>query len=246
MYQQSVTILGVQVHCIDREALLAQVLTWARGRECYVVAYVNAHCLNLAASDSTFKDVLNQANLVYVDGIGVVFAGNFLGYRGLHKITGRAWIDDFCNTGAKEGLRIFLLAGKPGVAEKAGRRLEQRYPGLVVCGTADGYFEIKSEAQVIAELEANPPQLLWVGMGSPIQEKWVARNRAKIRTPVIWTVGALFDYVAELEKPVPAWLDRLGLEWLWRLLINPREKWQRYILGNPQFVGRVFRQKFDK
>ena len=173
----------------------------------------------------------------------MVWAGKLLGCQGLHKVTGRILIDDLCRRGEEFNLSLYLLGGIPGVADQAGNVLLQRYPKVKICGTADGYFQSKSEEQVLSEISAHHPQVLLVGMGAPKQENWVATNQHKIRATVCWSVGALFDYLAGVEKPAPHWLERLGLEWAWRLKEDPQGKWRRYCFGIPRFVMRVVRQR---
>src|SRR4030066_1827203 len=163
-------ILSVRIACIDRETLIEQALIWGKSKEHRTIAYSNANSLNIASENIEFRICLNQIDLVYADGIGVVWAGKFLGKPTLHKVTGRVWIDDFCKQAAQAGIRLYLLGGKPGVAKRAAEVLQQRYPELVICGTADGYFHTRREQSVLEDLTAINPDILLVGMGTPIQE----------------------------------------------------------------------------
>ncbi len=243
-------ILGVEVACLDIPGLLSRVAEWSTQTTRRTILYVNAHCFNTATKDPVYQDILGQADLVYADGISVVWAGRFLDGCELHKMTGADWIYDFAawaeaRARAKTGsVRVYLLGGKPGVARRAADHLAQRYPSLEIVGAADGYFQEKSEALVLQEIQDCAPQVVFVGMGTPVQEKWIAAHRQQIAAPVCWAVGALFDYLAGEEARVPAGMYRLGLEWFWRLLVDPLGKWRRYLLGNPWFVFRVLRQKY--
>jgi N-acetylglucosaminyldiphosphoundecaprenol N-acetyl-beta-D-mannosaminyltransferase len=236
-------ILGVKVSVVDRVRLLA-----LAGETCQDItprffAYVNAHCLNIAQGDWELKDILNKADLVYADGVGVVAAARWLGGPRLEKITGRDWINQYCKVASECGMKTYIVAGKPGVARRACQRMEEQYPKLKIIGCSDGYFFEKSEKAVLDEIRELRPDVVMIGMGVPRQEKWVNHWRTHLPVPLFWTVGALFDYVAGVELPVPALLNRLGLEWLWRLGIDPLGKWRRYIIGLPLFVFRVIRQK---
>lgn len=242
----SVDVLGVQVSCISRQDVLSLPLEWAQQSWQRTIFYVNAYCLNLSAQDPTYQALLNAADLLYPDGIGVVMASRLLGGCSLEKITGRDWIDDFCSQAALAGLRLYILAGKPGVASRAAVILSQRYPGLQIVGTRHGFLDTNTNSAVITEINQARSQLVWVGMGSPRQERWLAAHRSEINAPVCWAVGALFDYLAGVEPPVPAWMNRLALEWFWRLLVDPRGKWRRYLLGNPEFVSRVLYQMWKQ
>ena len=137
-----------------------------------------------------------------------------------------------------------IIAGKPGVAKIARMKLLADLPQLKIVDAYDGYFNENTEDEVIKQINEAKPHVLFVGMGTPAQEKWIANHRNEINTRVCWSVGALFDYIAGIEAPVPKWMDKLSLEWLWRLLIDPINKWKRYILGIPIFLFHVFRQKF--
>lgn len=236
---QSVEIMGVRVMAIEQHRLVEQVLAWVRAEAQHTVTYVNAHCLNLAVENPAYREQLNHTDLVYVDGIGVVWAGWMCGVRGLHKVTGRNWITELCQKGEADHLRLYLLGGEPGVAGQARQVLTQHYPKLCICGSADGYFQQKNEECVVEEINASQTEVLLIGMGAPTQENWVAKNRSRLQANVCWSVGALFDYLAGVEKPVPTWLEQMGLEWAWRLKENPKRKWKRYCMGIPRFVGRV-------
>lgn len=241
-----VNVLGVNISCLRKQDILQTVFQWAFEERLRVITYVNANCLNVASANSTYRAMLNQVDLVYPDGISVVWASRFLGGSNLEKVTGRDWIFDFCELAAACHLRFYILAGAPGVAEKARCNLLARWPSLQVVGASDGYFAVKSEAQVLQELALAAPQVLLIGMGAPRQELWLAAHYAEIPTPVCWGVGALFDYVAGVEPAVPTWMNSLALEWLWRLMVDPGGKWRRYLFGNPAFVARLVHQILSK
>ena len=239
-----VEILGVRVDCVSKTKLLEIVSHWIAGEEMRTITYVNAHCINLASANSGYRSILNQADLVYSDGVGVVWASRFLDGCNLQKITGREWIFDFCQLAADQGLSFYILAGEPGIAERACQRLLARWPSLNIVGVCDGFFQAKSEAQVLVEIKQAIPDVLLVGMGTPRQEEWIDSHSQELPVKVCWAVGALFDYVAGAEPSVPTWMNALALEWLWRLFMDPLGKWQRYLFGNPSFALRVLWQKF--
>jgi N-acetylglucosaminyldiphosphoundecaprenol N-acetyl-beta-D-mannosaminyltransferase len=241
---QTVKILGVDIHCANLEDILDTVYEWSQEGEKYSVLYVNAHCFNIAANDNSYFQILTEADLVYPDGISVVWSSKFLGGCPLIKMTGADWIQDFCEFASSKSIRIYVLGGKPGIGERAVENLRTRYPNIIISGFTDGYFINKSNDQTINEINELEPHVLFVGMGTPIQEKWIFEMRNKIDVPVCWAVGALFDYLAGVESRVPGWMYSSGFEWLWRLMVDPAGKWKRYIIGNPLFAYRIFRQKF--
>jgi N-acetylglucosaminyldiphosphoundecaprenol N-acetyl-beta-D-mannosaminyltransferase len=240
----TVSVLGVRVSDINKAGLINLVREWADPGRLRTLVYVNAHCLNTAYTDIRYRNILNQADLTFPDGIGVVWAGRWLDGARLEKLNGRVWFPEICETAITHQWSIYILAGKRGVAACAKNILLCRYPGLRIIGATDGFFEERSEAEVLQEITALRPNILFVGMGAPLQEKWIASHRDAIPVPVVWAVGALFDTVTGIEQLAPDWLNALALEWFWRLLMNPRKKWRRYLIGNPLFIYRVFRQKY--
>lgn len=240
--REPANILGVPVSTLELGSLLEVVHLWSRQSTHRIITYVNAHCLNLAQRYPHYLLLLQQADLVYSDGVSVVWASKMLGGNQLQKMTGGDWIHIFCKMAVRDSLRMYILGGYPGIVQRARLNLENKYPGIKIVGTSDGYFQEKSEQEVLSEIEATQPHVVFVGMGTPRQEEWIFSHRSKISAPVCWAVGALFDLVAGSERRVPAWMNSLGLEWFWRLLLDPRGKWKRYLIGNPVFVARVLRQ----
>ncbi|NJP04340.1 MAG: WecB/TagA/CpsF family glycosyltransferase [Chloroflexaceae bacterium] len=239
----TVDVLGVHVACVGTPQILHQVTIWAHQHDLRTIFYVNAHCLNVAYTHARYQQVLNQADLVYPDGISVVWAGRLLGGCRMQKATGADWIAPFCALAVQQQWRLYVLAGKPGIARQACSRLMQQWPGLNIVGMCDGFFHEKTEQEVLDDIRRTHPHVLFVGMGIPRQEIWLASHRHHIKTPVCWAVGALFDYVAGVEPRVPTWMNQLALEWLWRLIVDPTGKWRRYLIGNPLFVARIWHQK---
>lgn len=243
---ESVDILGVQVNCVDSDDLLGLSCRWASEMTRRTIFYVNAHCMNLAWDDMEYRQILNQADLVYADGISIEWANRVLGGCRVSKATASDWLDDFCRMAVANRLRLYIFAGRPGVGSRTREYLTAKWPGIQIVGTADGYFQEMDEAEVLEDIESKSPQILFVGRGTPLQEKWIARHRESIDVPVWWGIGSLFDLTAGVEPWPPDWLTALGLQWFWRLLKNPAGKWRRYVLGNPLFVSRVLRQKWMK
>ena len=118
------------------------------------------------------------------------------------------------------------------------------YTEMELTGYSSGYLTDETQEKVIDEINTISPDILFVGMGSPYQEIWISNNQDKISAKIFWAVGALFDYLAGAERITPAWISMIGFEWLWRLSMDPKGKWKRYLIGNPVFVKRIFKQKF--
>ncbi len=239
--RDTVTLLGVRVDRLTLDGLLDTATHMARSGGRHVIMYVNAHCLNTAYTDPAYRHILSRADVVYCDGAGVVLSARLTGQRLPERMTGADWIYPLCRRCAAEGVSLYLLGGQPGVAAQAAKRLTTLYPNLGIAGTHHGYIHY-SPAESIAAIEAANrarPDILLVGMGTPLQEKWIAAHRSQLETPVVWAVGALFDFVAGVQPRGPRWMLDHGLEWLYRLFSDPRRLWRRYLIGNPLLILRV-------
>jgi len=207
------------------------------------VCYVNAHSWNVARRDRGFHDLLTSADVLYADGMSLVWASRLLGRPLPARLSSADYAGDFARACAERDVSVYLLGGAGTVAERAADRLIAEAPGLRVAGVADGYFDPTDGADVVDRINRANPDLLLVGMGSPWQERWSAERRDALNVPVIWCVGALFDYLADVEPRAPRWMSRNGLEWVYRLTVDPRGKAERYLLGNPRFVASLVRTR---
>lgn len=236
-----VDVLGVRVHALDLPGLLRAVDDLIlRGRA--TVAYANVHVLNEAVKDKDLRGFLNDADVCYCDGSGVVLGARLLGRSLPERMTGADWIWDLA-AHAEGRYRLFWLGCAPGVTEAAALALQARYPALDVV-TDHGFHEKTGPENdaLIARINEARPAILLVGMGTPVQEAWVAQNRAAIDAPVVWVLGATADFVSGKVSRGPAWLHQ-NQEWLARLLTEPQRLWRRYLIGNSLFIARVLRQR---
>ena len=245
-----VEILGVGVDPLTVEELHAEILKLTQKDGLSLVLNANAHCLNLCYQDAELRDFLNRADVVFCDGAGVMLAARILGGRVPERITYADWAWRLAAFAEAEGLSLYFLGARPGVAEKAARRLRERYLGLKIAGTRHGYFDYASGSPeneaVVREINASAPDILLVGLGMPLQERWLMWNRDRLNANIALTGGAVFDYVSGGLRRGPRLLTDNGLEWLARLFVEPRRLGRRYLLGNPQFLARVLRQRLGR
>lgn len=241
---RKIDVLGVCVDALSVEELHDQIRGFVRDREPALVLNANAHCLNLACRDASLRDFLNGAEVVFCDGMGVMLAARILGKKIPERITYADWVYSFSTLAEDEGFSLYFLGGRPGVAEKAARKLRASHPELKIAGTRHGFFDRAENEAVVAEINAGDPDILLVGMGMPLQERWLMENRSKLNARVALTGGAVFDYVSGELRRGPRLLTDNGFEWLARLAIEPGRLWKRYLVGNPLFVLRVLRQVF--
>lgn len=209
------------------------------------VTYLNAACSNIAADDAAYREILYTADCVYADGQAVVWAGKFLGDPLPERVNAGDFIVDFCRVMATRKLKLALVGGRPGVAAAAAEAWREQVPDLNVVGTWDGFFDDGGE-RVVREVWESSADVLLVGMGVPLQEKWAWERRENFGVKVVWCVGALFEYYGEDRARAPVWMRRAGLEWLFRLALEPGRLWRRYLIGNVRFVTRVMRGWFAK
>ncbi len=233
----STEILGVRVDRVDLSGLLAYLQETAKGDGRVSVFYLNPHVWNLARAAPDFKAALDAADVVWCDGIGILLASWLLGDRLPARMTVPDFLDDVCRQCVKNGRTLYFLGGEEGLAQKARGTICRRHPGLQVVGAHHGFLATREEERrLIEEIRRLAPDLLLVGMGSPQQELWIMRNLAVLNVRIGWAVGALFDILGGKVPRAPAWAGRCGLEWLHRLLVEPRRLWQRYLIGNARFL----------
>lgn len=239
------TMFGIRVETAPPADLLRRILAFAERGEHRRVAYVNAHVLNASYTDHALRSALQRADIVYCDGYGVRLAARTIGLSVPHRMTGADWIWGVAALCEATGRSLYLLGSNPGASQEAAVALKRWYPRLDVCGTHHGYFDIGTahSERVIEHIAERKPDVLLVGMGTPLQELWVDHYFDRLDVSVVWTVGALFDYVSGRVPRAPRWLADHGLEWIFRLAIEPRRMWRRYLLGNPVFLWRVWNER---
>lgn len=244
-----VEVLGVGVDPVTVDGLHAEIRRLVRRRG-GVILNVNAHCLNLCYGDPGLRRFFNAADLVFCDGAGVSLAARVLGGRLPGRITYADWLPLLATFAEGEGLSLFFLGARPGVAEKAADELRATHPRLEVAGVHHGFFDHRAgspeNGAVVAEINAARPDVLLVGLGMPLQERWLMENLRGLDVGVALTGGAVFDYASGGLRRGPRLLTDNGLEWLVRLLVEPRRLWRRYVLGNPLFLARVLLQRWGK
>ena len=201
------------------------------------VSMVNTNSMNLAASAASFRRIINGADYVFADGTGLRWAARHLCARELQdNVNGTDLVPRLL--GQNLGHRYYMLGGSASAIACASKEANQLFPGWSLVGHRDGYFDWDDSGKIIEEVNESEADLLLVGMGSPLQERWVDQHRHLVHASVVMAVGGLFSYWSgELER-APSWVQKLGMEWSWILLQQP-EKIGRYVAGNPRFILRV-------
>lgn len=202
--------------------------------------------MNTAWDDLEYKKILNSADLVYCDGAGVVLGARILGMNLPQRMTGADWVYHMCQLCLRGAYSLFLLGGEPGIAENALNKITSEFPDIKIVGTHHGYFSENDNWRLIDKINSVQPDIIFVGMGTPKQEKWINENIDKLNAKVVWGVGALMDFVSGKVSRAPRWMLDYGMEWLYRLIIEPRRMWRRYILGNLIFFFRILKERRRK
>jgi N-acetylglucosaminyldiphosphoundecaprenol N-acetyl-beta-D-mannosaminyltransferase len=202
----------------------------------------NAHTLNIAFENKSYANILKKANLILRDGSGISWAAEKKGVHPKYNFVGTDFIPEFCKITSEKVYRIFLLGARPGIAELAAKSLSAKAPGIKITGCHHGYFSKDKEKHIIDIINNSKSDILLVAFGNPKQEIWIVKNLSHLKVPVCIGVGALFDYLSGNVKRAPRWMIHLGIEWIFRLFIEPKRLWKRYLIGNPKFVYRVYRE----
>lgn len=234
---ERVEVLGVGVDPMTYEGALAQIQSFVQKGGVHQVVTVNPEFIMRAQSDESFRRVLNGADLALADGIGVVWTARLLGHRLPERVAGSDLIPLIAQRAAEVGWRLYFLGAPPGVAEQAAHTLRKRHPGLQVAGIYAGSPAPEMEKAIVERIRAARPDILFVAYGAPAQDRWIARNLSHLGVPVAMGAGGAFDFIAGRAKRAPRWVQRLGLEWLHRLIRQPW-RWRR-MLALPRFAWAV-------
>ncbi|MFN3511437.1 MAG: WecB/TagA/CpsF family glycosyltransferase [Phenylobacterium sp.] len=243
-------MLGADVDLVRPEEVMHHVEAAVGSRTPFLVANHNLHSLYLTRRDPGLGRFFDQADLVEVDSTPLIFFTKLLGLhsRQFHRCTYLDWRDHFWSLANRKGWRIFYLGGAPGVAEKAKASLTARYPRAQIA-TRHGYFDAApgsdANADLLAEIAAYRPDILFVGMGMPRQEQWILDHRGRLPPCVTFSVGAAFDYEAGVQRAAPRWMGRAGLEWMFRLAVDPRRLFRRYCIEPWFLIGPATRDLFE-
>ena len=240
----TIDILRVPIARLTPDEALAQVERLYERDEPAFVAHANAHTINLASDDPDYLDVLRRADLVLNDGKGVMLAARIHGERFPADLNGNFFTPLVLKLAVDKAWSVYFLGAGAGVAERAAELMRHRFPGLLVAGARDGYFETDEEA--INAITAARADVVLVGMGNPLQEWWIDRCLDRTGARLAIGVGAFFDFVTGEVPRAPGWMNRIGLEWLYRLFQEPKRMWRRYLVGNPKFVWRNLKERFAR
>lgn len=238
-------VLGVALHAMNLPVATEAVLEAVRERRKGYVCVTGVHGVTEAQNDPAFRAILNAAFLNTTDGMPLVWLGRHAHGRWVDRVYGPDLMLEIFRATQSTAIRHFFYGGAPGVAEELKARLEARFPGVTVCGTYCPPFRPLNAAeqadlqQIVREAR---PDIIWVGLSTPKQERFMAEYLSKLDTTLMFGVGAAFDFHAGRISQAPRWMQRSGLEWFYRLCSEPRRLGRRYLVNNPLFIWRIFGQ----
>jgi N-acetylglucosaminyldiphosphoundecaprenol N-acetyl-beta-D-mannosaminyltransferase len=238
-------VLGTAVSALSLTEACALVLATRGQKNSGYVCCATAYNVNAARTDPALRAAYNRSFLTTPDGMPLVWLGRAHGHRTITRVYGPDLLLAVCDAGRTVGLTHYFYGGKPGVAEQLSARLSARFPGLRVVGTFTPPFRpltTDETTALAADIAARAPDIVWVGLSSPTQEHFMAAHSPTLATGLLIGVGAAFDFHAGTVRQAPLWMQRSGLEWLFRLGTEPRRLWKRYLLHSPMFVLRTLAQ----
>ena len=242
---KSVNVLGINIDLIDSSQLINEI-TNVPQKSFKIIGNANVKCMNLSVTSETYRQFLYSCDIIFFDGMGVLLGAWILGYKVKFKnrMTCPDFLDRMLTELVQKELSIYFLASTPKVIDKLNKKIAEKHPNLRF-KAHHGYFdkEGKENDDVIVGINQFRPDVLYIGFGMPLQEKWLSNNLNSLNCKVLLPLGACLDfYVGELYRG-PKFLTDFGFEWLIRLVTEPKRLWRRYLIGNPQFIWRVLLQK---
>ena len=239
-----INVLGVGISAITFDAAVQSILQWVAQHERHYVNLCTTHTVLECTYAPSLNDIVNNGSLTFPDGMPLAWLGRAKGFKA-ERVYGPDLMLAVCDQGQAAGVRHFFYGGGPGVPELLADKLRARYPKLQVVGTYSPPFRpltADEQHEVVAMLNASHADIVWVGIGTPRQDYWVGQYRPLLTAAVLIPVGAAFDFHAGLKKQSPRWMMRLSLEWLFRMLSEPRRLGMRYLISNPTFIWKVLMQ----
>ena len=242
--EQRLEILGIGIDKVNSQQALDKIADFIASGKPHQIVTANAEIIYQASKNEKMRNVINNAQMVTADGSGVVWASRQLGEPLEQRVTGIDLVNSICERSAADKWKIYILGSAPGVAATAAMNIRDKFPGCNIVGTHHGYFNAKEEKQILAELEQLKPDVLFVALGAPKQEYWIADHLADLGIPVGMGIGGSMDVLSGNVKRAPKWMQKMSLEWLYRLLIQPT-RFKR-VLALPKFMLAVKKQAKNK
>lgn len=241
-------ICGIKIDNLSMEEVLFQIAVLIERNEPQFIVTPNVDHIVKLQKDEDFRKVYDAAALILADGVPLLWASKFLGNPLREKISGSDLFPAVACFSAQKGYKLFFLGGREGAADIARDVLVQEFPGLNVVGTYCPSFGFEHDddenRKIIDKIRTVKPNILFVGLGAPKQEKWISKYYKELDVPVSIGIGVTFEFISGIVRRAPVWMQKSGLEWFWRLLMEPKKLWKRYLIDDALFFWLILKQKF--
>lgn len=240
-----VDVLGVEVSTVNQDMALDEVTRWIDEQQRHYVCVTGVHGVMECQRDEKLRDIHNASGLTTPDGMPMVWAGHKAGAAWMDRVYGPDLMLNVLERAAERGWTSYLYGGKDGVPELLAEKLTERMPDLKIVGAYSPPFRALTEeedAQIVQRINDSGADLVWVGLSTPKQEKWMDAHRDRLNAPALFGVGAAFDFHAGLVPQAPEWMQKRGLEWFYRLTKEPKRLWRRYFRNNPAYLWKIRRR----
>jgi N-acetylglucosaminyldiphosphoundecaprenol N-acetyl-beta-D-mannosaminyltransferase len=239
-------VLGVRISAVNLDLAAARIDSWIQTGAKNYVCITGVHGVMESQDNPELKAIHNAAGMVTPDGMPMVWANRLAGNAHVRRVYGPDLMLKVCGEGVARGYRHYFYGGGEGVADLLKQKLTEKFPGLQVVGTFCPPFRTMTDDEdraLVEQINATKADIVWVGLSTPKQENWMSAHLGKLDAPVMVGVGAAFDFHAGLKKQAPAFLQKIGMEWFFRLVTEPKRLWKRYLKNNPRFVWHFTLQK---
>jgi N-acetylglucosaminyldiphosphoundecaprenol N-acetyl-beta-D-mannosaminyltransferase len=245
----SVKILGVRVNMVQITGVIDLMEHWIQSRDrCHIIALGGMHGVMESRRDLTFRTILNTADILAPDGFSLLWLARRRGFKLARRVSGTDLMSAFFRTAESNGYKMFFYGDTDHTLELLQNNLLENYPALKIAGAYSPPFRPLTEAEKVADIRMineSGADVLWVGLGSPKQERWMHENQDDLEVPVMSGVGAAFKFLSGQVRRAPPWLGNNGFEWLWRFAREPRRVWRRVVIDGPHFLFCVAFEKLD-
>jgi len=244
---EKIEFMDLPFDSVTMEQTIEQCLEWcADDKPARTLMTINAALLMMMRSDPALNQANKAGDLIVADGLPVVWATRIIGTPLVGRVAGVDLMQNLLKVGDEKKLRIFLLGAKQEVLDSMFQLCAEKYPNLVIAGSRNGYFTEDDHAEIVGQIHESNTDILFIGMPSPFKEIWGEKHRNELGVSAIIGVGGSFDVIAGFVKRAPVWMQNIGMEWFWRLMMEPRKMWKRYLVNNSQFIYRLGIEFFQK
>lgn len=245
-----IRFLNILIDNLDMASALAAVDRLIEKRDPQYLVTLNIDHVVRLHKDVRFKEAYDSAAVILADGMPILWAARFLGTPLKEKVSGSDLFPKLCEISAHKGYKIFFMGGREGAAQRAAEIFRVKYPGIRIVGVYSPPFGFEADSsenyKIVSMIRGSGADIVFVGLGAPKQENWIYEHREEYRVPVSIGIGASFEFAAGFVKRAPLWMQRTGFEWLWRLAMEPKRLWRRYLVEDMEFFRIVLKQKFKK